>query len=180
MKRASWGVALGTGCALMVAACGSGVEEDPLPGDQTVTMRISLAGDACGVVAATATVTAPDFPPIGPESLYVWNGYIEGYVNPVPVGRQRLVDVRAYNRDGQEVYAGSTAVDVYEGEVSYAQIRLLRNAELCPGGMGSIYLTGVLENGTGSSDGGPVYDAGPGPSFDAGTVSDGGAAFDAG
>ncbi|MHA7633930.1 hypothetical protein [Corallococcus sp. M7] len=180
MKRTGWGFVLGTGCALMVAACGAGPEDfDDLEGTESVKMSISLAGDACGVTSAAATVSAPDLPPSYPQSLSVGNGYIEGYLSNIPVGPRRIVDVRAYNSAGKEVYAGSAAVDVYQGSVAYAQLQLKRNPQNCPGtGTGDIYIIGTLE-GTGPGwDAG--YDAGPGPSYDAGPIYDAGSAFDAG
>lgn len=176
MKRTGWGFVLGTSCALMVAACGAGTEDfEDLQGTESVKMRISLAGDACGVASASATVTAADLPPMRPQALYVGNGYIEGYLNNIPAGGQRIVDVRAYNGAGKEVYAGSTAVDVYSGSVAYAQLQLMRNPQNCPGaGTGDIYIIGTLE-GTG-----PGWDAGSdGGAYDAG-VYDAGSAVDAG
>ncbi|MBN8233125.1 hypothetical protein JYK02_36985 [Corallococcus macrosporus] len=190
MKRSRWGVVLGTSCALMIAACGAGPEDVPesSEGTESVKMSISLAGDACGVTSAAATVSASDLPPSNPQSLYVGNGYIEGYLSNIPVGPRRVVEVKAYNAVGREVYAGATAVDVYQGSVSYAQLQLKRNPQNCPGtGTGDIYIIGTLEGtgpgpsqDAGTSDGGPVwdagsaYDAGPGPSYD------GGGAYDAG
>jgi hypothetical protein len=184
MKRAGWGVVLGMSCALLGAACQP--EGDTGPdgelGEDSVKMRISLQGDACGVVSADATVSAPDFMPIGPEPLFVQNGYIEGGIQDVPAGQQRLVDVRAYNTAGLVVYAGSAFVDVYDGPVSYAQLTLKRNPHNCPGtGTGDIYIIGVLEGRPGEIDGG-AYDAGPGPGWDAGSGWDAGPgpSYDAG
>ncbi|MBN9682536.1 MULTISPECIES: hypothetical protein [unclassified Corallococcus] len=175
MKRTGWGFVLGTGCALMVAACGAGPED--LGGTESVKMRISLAGDACGVTSAEATVSAPDLPPSYPQSLYVGNGYIEGYLSNIPSGAGRRVDVRAYNQAGLEVYAGTTFVDVSSGSVAYAQLQLMRNQRNCPGGgTGDIYIIGTLE-GTGP-DWDAGYDAGPGPSYDAGVYDAG--VYDAG
>ncbi|MBZ4374924.1 hypothetical protein NR800_22495 [Corallococcus interemptor] len=176
MKRTGWGFVLGTGCAMLIAACGAGTEDvEDLEGTESVKMSISLAGDACGVTSAAATVSAPDLPPAYPQSLSVGNGYIEGYLSNIPVGPRRVVEVRAYNRAGLEVYAGSTAVDVYSGSVAYAQLQLKRNPQNCPGtGTGDIYIIGTLE-GTG-----PSYDGGPGPTYDAGPIYDAGSAFDAG
>ncbi|NOK11559.1 hypothetical protein [Corallococcus exercitus] len=174
MKRSRWGVVLGTSCALMIAACGAGTDApENAEGTESVKMRISLAGDACGVTSAAATVTAQDLPPTPPQSLYVGNGYIEGYLSNIPVGPRRIVDVRAYNGAGREVYAGSAAVDVYPGSVSYAQLQLKRDPRNCPGtGTGDIYIIGTLEGSGPSQDGG--YDAGPVPSVDAGSAFDAG------
>ncbi|WP_375754559.1 hypothetical protein [Corallococcus exercitus] len=176
MKRSRWGIVLGTSCALMIAACGAGTDEpEYVEGTESVKMSISLAGDACGVTAAAATVTAQDLPSTPPQPLYVGNGYIEGYLSNIPVGPRRIVDVRAYNSAGREVYAGSTAVDVYQGSVAYAQLLLKRNPQNCPGtGTGDIYIIGTLEGTGPSQDAGTAYDAGPGPSYD------GGGAYDAG
>ena len=181
MKRTGWGFVLGTGCALMVAACGAGPDEsEDMEGTESVKMSISLAGDACGVFSAAATVSAPDLPPPSPQFLNVGNGYIEGYLFNIPVGPRRVVEVKAYNRMGLEVYAGATAVDVYEGSVAYAQLQLKRNPQNCPGGgTGDIYIIGTLEGTGPGQDGGPAYDAGPWPTYDAG-VYDAGSAFDAG
>ncbi|MFB1481771.1 hypothetical protein [Corallococcus sp. RDP092CA] len=178
MKRAGWSVALGAGCALLFAACGGGPEDSGDPeSTESVKMRISLAGDACGVVAAYATVSAQDLPPPSPQSLYVGNGYIEGYLSNIPVGPRRLVEVKAYNRMGLEVYAGGTTVDVYQGSVAYAQLQLMRNSRNCPGtGTGDIYIIGTLEGSGPDWDAG--YDAGPGPAQDAGVYDAG--VYDAG
>ncbi|RKH71812.1 hypothetical protein [Corallococcus aberystwythensis] len=174
MKRTGWGFVLGTSCALLIAACGAGSEEPGnIEGTESVKMSISLAGDACGVISAEATVTAQDLPPTPPQYLYVGNGYIEGYLSNIPVGPRRIVDVRAYNGAGREVYAGSAAVDVYQGSVSYAQLQLKRNQQNCPGtGTGDIYIIGTLEGTGPSQDAG--YDAGPGPVYDAGSAFDAG------
>ncbi|WP_120544699.1 hypothetical protein [Corallococcus terminator] len=138
-------------------------------------MRISLAGDECGVVSAQAHVWGDDFSPIGPVNLYVGNGYIEGGVSNVPAGLQRRVGVAAFNAAGRAVYSGTAFVNVYDGPMSPVQLTLQRIPENCPGsGTGSIYIIGVLE-GRPRTDGGPV-DAGPGPSYDAGP----GPSFDAG
>ncbi|WP_223638181.1 hypothetical protein [Corallococcus sp. EGB] len=180
MKRMGWSFVLGTGCALLFAACGSGPEDLGDPGStESVKMSISLAGDACGVVTASATASAPDLPPPSPQSLYVGDGYIEGYLPNIPVGRRRVVEVRAYNRTGLEVYAGATAVDVYQGSVAYAQLYLKRNAQNCPGGRtGDIYIIGTLEGSNPGPDAG--YDAGPGPGWDAGYDAGPGPGWDAG
>ncbi|MBN8465168.1 hypothetical protein JYJ95_01485 [Corallococcus exiguus] len=180
MKRTRWGFVLGTSCALMVAACGAGTEDfEELQGTESVKMRISLAGDACGVTSAEATVSASDLPPSPPQSLYVGNGYIEGQLSNIPSGPGRMVDVRAYNQAGLEVYAGTTFVDVYPGSVAYAQLQMRRHPRNCPGGgTGDIYIIGSLEGTGPSQDAG--YDAGPGPSYDAGPIHDAGSAFDAG
>ncbi|MCY1033520.1 hypothetical protein OV207_18865 [Corallococcus sp. BB11-1] len=176
MKRAGWGVVLGLSCALLGTACEpEGSEQEP-QGTEAVEMRISLSGDACGVVSAQAHVWGDDFPTIGPVALYVGNGYIEGGVSNVPSGLDRRVGVTAYNAAGRAVYAGSTYVNVYTGPVSPVQITLMRIPENCPNsGTGSIHIIGVLEGRYGS-DGGSAYDAGPGPSYDAGP----GPSFDAG
>lgn len=183
MKRTGWGFVLGTGCALMIAACGGGPKEDTdIEGTESVKMSISLAGDPCGVTSASATVSAPDLPPPSPQTLYVGNGYIEGYLFNIPVGPRRIVEVRAYNRAGLEVYAGATAVDVYQGSVAYARLQLKRNAQNCPGGgTGDIYIIGSLEGTGPGPDGGydAGYDGGPWPTYDAG-VYDAGSAVDAG
>ena len=177
MKRAAWGAVLGMGCALLGAACQPGEDTGPEGrlGEEAVQMRISLQGDACGVASADATVSASDFPTIGPKALSVWNGYIQGSIDAVPVGEERSVTVRAYNTAGLVVYAGSAFVDVYEGSVAYTQITLLRNPHNCPGtgGTGAISIVGVLEGrhgevDAGTWDAGPAFDAGPGPSWDAG------------
>lgn len=185
MKRAGWGAVLGMSCVLLGAACQRQEDTEPdgkLGGEESVKMRISLQGDACGVVSADATVSAPDFMPIGPEPLLVHGGYIEGGIQDVPAGQQRLVDVRAYNTAGLVVYAGSAFVDVYDGPVSYAQLTLKRNPHNCPGtGTGDIYIIGVLEGRPGEVDGGPS-DGGPGPGWDAGSSWDAGPgpSYDAG
>lgn len=179
MKRTGWGFVLGTSCALMVAACGAGTEDvENLEGTESVKMRISLEGDVCGVNTAVATVSAPDIPTSYPQALSVGNGYIEGKLSNIPVGPRRIVEVKAYDGRGKEVYAGSAAVDVYSGSMSYAYLQLMRNQQNCPGGQtGDIYIIGTLE-GSGGWDAG--YDGGPGPSYDAGPIYDAGSAFDAG
>ncbi|RKH61731.1 hypothetical protein D7V93_11290 [Corallococcus llansteffanensis] len=167
------------GFALLGAACqpGEGTGPDGELGEESVKLRISLQGDACGVVSADATVSASDFPPIGPKALSVGNGYIEGIINNVPRGEERSVSVQAYNAAGRAVYAGASFVDVYAGSVAYTRILLKRNPYACPGteGTGEIYIIGVLEGSTGEVDAGTVdagsaFDAGPGPRWDAGPV----------
>lgn len=187
MKRAGWSFVLGTSCALMFAACGAGPEDvENLEGTESLKMKISLEGDVCGVNAATATVSAPDLPPMYPQALNVGNGYIEGKLTNIPVGSRRLVVVKAYDGRGKEVYAGSTTVDVYSGSMTYAYLDLMRNQQNCPGGgTGNIYIIGTLEGSSGWDAGydagpGPGWDAGPGPSYDAGPIYDAGSAIDAG
>ncbi|RYZ37664.1 MAG: hypothetical protein EOO71_27100 [Myxococcaceae bacterium] len=176
MKRAGWGIALGMSCALLGAACGPEETGDGfLEGAESVEMRISLDGDACGVVSAQAYVWGDDFAPIGPVNLSVGNGYIEGGVNNVPAGPNRRVGVTAFNAAGRDVYSGAAYVSVYDGPVSSVQLTLQRNPANCPGsGTGTIHIIGVLEGrprtdgGGGEVDAGTAFDAGPGPSFDAG------------
>jgi hypothetical protein len=187
MKRTGWGTLLGMGCALMFAACGAGPEEDDsldLEGTESVRMRISLAGDPCGVAYADATVYGQGMPTIGPKPLNVSNGYIDGFISGVPAGPRRVVDVRAYNPAGREVYAGSVPVDVYAGMTTPAELILFRNTQNCPNGAGTgdIYIIGVLEGARPDAGVDAGVDAGFDGGFDAGADGgrDGGPAFDGG
>lgn len=181
MKNVVGWIVVGLSCALLAACQGPEELEGEAPqptSTESVGMKISLAGDACGVTRAAATVSAPDMAPIGPVWLDVSGGYIQGQVMAVPVGARRLVSVRAYNSFQQEVYSGSAEVEVRPGQISSVYLVLYRNTQNCGSNTGDIYITGSLDTGSwpdgGTFDAGTAVDAGPGstdagwPSYDGG------------
>ncbi|MFP2908274.1 hypothetical protein ACLESD_25120 [Pyxidicoccus sp. 3LFB2] len=168
MKTLSRAGLLWMACVLL-SACGGGSQPpENSSGTESIRMEISLAGDACGVMSARATVFAQDMGTLGPVPLEVTDTAIQGRINSVPAGTGRTVSVFAYNASGLEVYAGSVVVDVVAGQVTSAQLVLRRNMTNCPGSTtGSIDINGVLESGE------PVPDAGTGGG-DGGVEPDGG------
>jgi hypothetical protein len=130
--------------ALLAAGCGG----EDFPAGQVLRIRISLAGDECGVTAADATVTAADMDRIGPVPLQVTATTVTGRIEDVPAGPARSVAVVARNAQGAPVYQGSTEVDVPAGGVVAADVVLRRNFETCPATTetGAIDVTGSIDN----------------------------------
>lgn len=146
-----------------LAGCQGG--DEVRTGDESISLRIPLTGDVCGVVSATASVSAADMGTIGPVALEVADTAIQGRISTVPAGRGRTVLVTAYNAARLEVYSGSTVVDVLAGNVVTANLTLYRNTQNCSGvTTGDIDIIGTIDTGT------PPPDAGT----DGGTPSDGG------
>jgi hypothetical protein len=135
---------LAAAVALLAAGCGG----ENFPASQVLRIRISLAGDECGVTSADATVTAADMDPIGPVPLQVMESTVSGRIEDVPAGPARSVAVVARNAQGQPVYQGATEVDVPAGGAVAANVVLGRNFETCPvtTGTGAIDVTGSIEN----------------------------------
>ncbi|KFA89145.1 lipoprotein [Archangium violaceum Cb vi76] len=150
----------------MWVACAvlGGCQLDPSvqTGTEVINMRIPLTGDVCGVVSASAAVSAVDMTPIGPVSLTVADAAITGSITSVPAGAGRKVQVNAYNSAGLEVYAGSTEVIVEAGKTVSANITLYRNTRNCPltTPTGTIDITGTLDTGSPPTDGGTPSDGG--------------------
>ncbi|MFP2898782.1 hypothetical protein [Corallococcus sp. 4LFB] len=165
-NRLGWMLAA---CAWL-AAC-QGMPPEETKGTETIRMEISLAGDVCGVTSADATVSAPDMTTLGPVPLQVMEAVIQGRISQVPAGTARTVRVDAFNASGLLVYSGSTVVDVVAGSVTSANIVLRRDLPNCPNApdTGDIDITGSLETGEPSTDGG---------TSDGGTLPDGGLVLD--
>jgi hypothetical protein len=98
------------GCVLW-SACHDEVPGIDEPGTESIRMEISLNGDVCGVVSASATVTAADIETIGPVALQVTDTSIVGRISSVPAGSRRTVSVSAFNAAQLEVYAGSAEME---------------------------------------------------------------------
>ncbi len=149
-------------CVYM-AGCQGG--DEVRTGDESISLRIPLTGDVCGVVSATASVSAADMGTIGPVALEVKDAAIQGRISAVPAGTGRTVQVTAYNAARLEMYSGSTVVNVLAGKVVTANLTLHRNTQNCPGvTTGDIDIIGTIDTG------GTPPDAGT----DGGTPSDGG------
>lgn len=153
MKRFVRRAALAACVAL--CACGGTAEDPTAP--RELRLQIGLQGDACGVVSADATVTAPDMAPVGPVPLQVEGAALVGRIPGVPVGLARTVSVTARNASGLPVYAGSTQVDVLAGQAVTASIVLSRNTTYCPV-TGDIDVTGTIDSDPGTPPSPPPPD----------------------
>jgi hypothetical protein len=116
-----------------------------------VSVAIALAGDACGVVAADATVSAWDMATVGPVSLQIVDDTISGTIPNVPAGPYRTLTVRALDALGVAVYQGSAQVTVTAGATTHANVVLSRTGFECggtPNGSGTIEVTGSIQGVT--------------------------------
>lgn len=108
-----------------------------------MALTVSLSGDVCGIVSATATVTGSSMATVGPVALQV-DGGIHGTIPQVPVGFPRTVTVSAYDARGLVVYEGSTQVNVTDGGTTSATVTLSRTLIACGGSSGNIEVTGTI------------------------------------
>lgn len=131
---------------VLCAVLGACSALEPSEGE-ALRVSVSLAGDACGVVSASATVTAADMAPIGPVPLVVSASTIQGLIAGVPAGAARTVTVRAYDARVLVAYEGSTQVDVLAGRTVSASLVLARNVQNCPAAAtGNVEVIGTLES----------------------------------
>lgn len=132
--------------AVLLAGC------TPPSAGHALSVRISLLGASCEVASGDATISGFNMQTIGPVPLTVSGDELQGTVDAVPVGEDRVVTVNAYDAAHTRVYTGSTTVQVLKDQVVSAAVSLHSDPAGCPD-TGTVVIVGTIDD-SGDADGG--------------------------
>ncbi len=122
--------------SLLVISCGTNPEKDS--GFNSVALSISLAGLKTKIDSCSAKITGSDMDAIS-KALTITDSAIVGSFAMVPTGKNRILEVSAYNSEKVLVYFGKDTIDVLSGSQVEADIVLNRVA-------GSVTVKGTIKD----------------------------------
>jgi TolB protein len=115
MRRSQWVARLALGTALAIAASCSDAPTAPDPTHvETVGLQMSANVSGTPISTLVVAVNALDITTTLVFNLEVVEGIAQGTLK-VPVGANRIFDVKAYDTDGEVTHEGSTTVNVKRG-----------------------------------------------------------------